>query len=156
MVAEVDLALELYGPEAAGAAPDTRGPPTFASPLLRRFGARAAAVQFRRDADDILSQNSFFDRLKPETEAQRGLLATARDQVRKLADTDAGWRANLANPVPAPATTVVICWSLGALLGNGLVAATNTVKRCWRISPARCPSGSRSFCQLNSAIPIRA
>jgi hypothetical protein len=75
----------------------------------------------------FLSQNSFFDRLKPETETQRGLLATARDQVRKLADTQMLMARQLANPFPPHVLTVVICWASALFLGNGLVAATNPV-----------------------------
>ena len=61
LVAEVDLALELYGPEAAaGRAGSARGASAFAGALLRRFGARAAAVHVRGDAGDILKPKQLF------------------------------------------------------------------------------------------------
>ena len=75
----------------------------------------------------FLSQNGFFDSLKPVTEAQRSLLATARDQVRKLADTQMLMARQLANPFPPHVLTVVICWASALFLGNGLVAALNAV-----------------------------
>ena len=75
----------------------------------------------------FLSQNSFFDSLKPATEAQRGLLSTARDQVRKLADTQMLMARQLATPFPPHVLTVVVCWASALFLGNGLVAAVNPV-----------------------------
>ena len=83
LVAEVDLALELYGPEAA------RGRAGLLAALRRSrarfFGDLERGPQpftFEEMRAIFLSQNSFFDRLKPETETQRGLLSTARYQVR--------------------------------------------------------------------------
>jgi hypothetical protein len=128
MVAEVDLALELYGPEAAGGRAGLRG--ALQRSRARFFGDSERGPQpfsFEEMRTIFLSQNSFFDRLKPETEAQRGLLATARDQVRKLADTQMLMARQLANPFPPHVLTVVICWASALFLGNGLVAATNTV-----------------------------
>ena len=75
----------------------------------------------------FLSQNSFFDRLNPATEAQRELVATARDQVRKLADTQMLMARQLASPFPPHVLTVVVCWASALFLGNGLVAAPNAV-----------------------------
>jgi hypothetical protein len=73
------------------------------------------------------SQNSFFDRLKPATDAQRALVATAKDQVRKLADTQMLMARQLASPFPPHVLTVVVCWATALFLGNGLVAAPNVV-----------------------------
>src|SRR5580704_13334604 len=83
MVAEVDLALELYGPEAAGGRAGLRG--ALQRSRARFFGDSERGPQpfsFEEMRTIFLSQNSFFDRLEPATEAQRGLIATARDHVR--------------------------------------------------------------------------
>ncbi len=128
MVAEVDLALELYGPEASRGRTGLRG--ALQRSRARFFGDSERGPQpftFEEMRTIFLSQNSFFDRLKPETDAQKGLLATARDQVRKLADTQMLMARQLANPFPPHVLTVVICWASALFLGNGLVAATNTV-----------------------------
>jgi hypothetical protein len=102
MVAEVDLALEQYGPEAAG------GRAGLLSALQRSrarfFGDSEHGPQpftFEEMRAIFSSQNSFFERLKPATEAQRGLVATAKDQVRKLADTQMLMARQLASPFPA-------------------------------------------------------
>src|ERR1700727_2067611 len=100
MVAEVDLALELYGPEAAGGRAGLRG--ALQRSRTRFFGDSERGPQqftFEEMRTIFLSQNSFFDRLEPETETQRGLLATARDQVRKLADTQMLMARHLAGAV---------------------------------------------------------
>jgi len=54
MVAEVDLAFELYGPQAAGGRAGLCDSPLFAGPPFQRLGTWAAAVHFRSDARDIL------------------------------------------------------------------------------------------------------
>ena len=128
MVAEVDLALELYGPEAA---PGRAGLlAALQRSRARFFGNSKLGPQpftFEEMRAIFLSQSRFFDSLKPETEAQKGLLATARDQVRKLADTQMLMARQLASPFPPHVLTVVICWATALFLGNGLVAATNPV-----------------------------
>ena len=128
MVAEIDLALELYGPEAAGGR-------TGLLTVLRRSRARffgdsecgPQPFSFEEMRAIFLSQASFFDSLKPATEQQKGLLATARDQVRKFADTQMLMARQLAHPFPPHVLTVVVCWASALFLGNGLVAATNPV-----------------------------
>lgn len=128
IVAEIDLALELYGPEAAGGRTGLRA--ALQSSRVRFFGDTERGPQpftFEEMRAIFLSQNSFFDRLKPATEAQRGLVATAKDQVRKLADTQMLMARQLASPFPPHVLTVVVCWAAALFLGNGLVAAPNAV-----------------------------
>ena len=127
MVAEVDLALELYGPEAAGGRAGLRG--ALQRSRTRFFGDSQRGPQpftFEEMRTIFLSQNSFFDRLKPQTDAQRGL-RPPRGPGPKLADTQMLMARQLANPFPPHVLTVVICWASALFLGNGLVAATNTV-----------------------------
>ena len=128
LVAEVDLALELYGPEAAGGRAGLLA--ALQRSRVRFFGDAKRGPQpftFEEMRAIFSSQNGFFDRLKPATDAQRGLLATAKDQVRKLADTQMLMARQLASPFPPHVLTVVICWATALFLGNGLVAAPNLV-----------------------------
>jgi hypothetical protein len=128
LVAEVDLALEQYGPEAAGGRAGLHA--ALQRSRVRFFGDSERGPQpftFEEMRAIFLSQNSFFDRLKPATDAQRGLLATAKDQVRKLADTQMLMARQLASPFPPHVLNVVVCWAAALFLGNGLVAAPNAV-----------------------------
>jgi hypothetical protein len=128
MVAEIDLALELYGREAAGGRAGLRA--ALQRSRVRFFGDSEHGPQpftFEEMRAIFLSQDSYFDSLKPTTEAQRRLVATARDQVRKLADTQMLMARQLANPFPPHVLTVVVCWASALFLGNGLVAAPNAV-----------------------------
>jgi hypothetical protein len=128
MVAEVDLALEQYGPEAAGGRAGMLA--ALQRSRLRFFGDSERGPQpftFEEMRAIFLSQNSFFDRLKPATDAQRGLVATAKDQTRKLADTQMLMARQLASPFPPHVLNVVVCWAAALFLGNGLVAAPNAV-----------------------------
>ena len=130
MVAEVDLALELYGPEAAGGRAGLLA--ALQRSRVRFFGNSERGPQpftFEEMRAIFLSQNGFFDSLKPTTEAQRGLVATARDQVRKLADTQMLMARQLANPFPPHVLTVVVSWASALFLGNGLVAAPSAGQR---------------------------
>jgi hypothetical protein len=128
MVAEVDLALELYGPEAAGGRAGLLA--ALKRSRARFFGDSQCGPQpfsFEEMRAIFLSQNGFFDSLTPATEIQRGLVATARDQVRKLADTQMLMARQLANPFPPHVLTVVVSWASALFLGNGLVAAPSVV-----------------------------
>jgi hypothetical protein len=128
LVAEVDLALEQYGPEAAGGRAGLCA--ALQRSRVRFFGDSELGPQpftFEEMRAIFSSQSSFFDRLKPATDAQAGLLATARDQVRKLADTQMLMARQLASPFPPHVLTVVVCWAAALFLGNGLVAAPNAV-----------------------------
>jgi hypothetical protein len=128
IVAEIDLALEQYGPEAAGGRAGMRA--ALERSRVRFFGDAKHGPRpftFEEMRAIFSSQNSFFDRLKPATDAQRGLVATAKDQVRKLADTQMLMARQLASPFPPHVLTVVVCWASALFLGNGLVAAPNAV-----------------------------
>jgi hypothetical protein len=128
MVAEVDLALELYGPEAAAGRAGLLA--ALKRSRARFFGDSKRGPQpftFEEMRAIFLSQASFFDSLKPATDAQRSLVASARDQVRKLADTQMLMARQIASPFPPHVLTVVICWASALFLGNGLVAAPNAV-----------------------------
>jgi hypothetical protein len=128
LVAEVDLALELYGPEAAGGRAGLRA--ALQRSRVRFFGDSERGPQpftFEEMRAIFLSQNSFFDSLKPATDVQKELLATARGQVRKIAETQMLMARQLANPFPPHVLTVVVSWAAALFLGNGLVAAPNAL-----------------------------
>ena len=128
IVAEIDLALEQYGPEAAGGRAGLRA--ALGRSRVRFFGDAKRGPQpftFEEMRAIYLSQSGFFDSLKPATDAQRALLTTAKDQVRKLADTQMLMARQLASPFPPYVLAVVVCWASALFLGNGLVAAPNAV-----------------------------
>jgi hypothetical protein len=128
LVAEIDLALEQYGPEAAGGRAGLRA--ALQRSRVRFFGDAKRGPQpftFEEMRAIYSSQSGFFDRLKPATDAQRALVATAKDQVRKLADTQMLMARQLASPFPPHVLTVVVSWASALFLGNGLVAAPNAV-----------------------------
>jgi hypothetical protein len=128
MVAEIDLALELYGPEAAGGRAGLRS--VLERSRLRFFGDAKRGPQpftFEEMRAIFLDQSKYFDSLKTETDVQRRLVGTARDLVRKFADTQMLMARQLASPFPPYVLTVVICWASALFLGNGLIAPLNTI-----------------------------
>jgi hypothetical protein len=128
IVAEVDLLLERYGTEAAGGRAGLKA--ALERSRLRFFGdAKHGPRPFTFEEMRWIyqSQSGFFDSLKPQTDAQRNMVATARDQVRKLADTQMLMARQLASPFPPYVLTVVVCWASALFLGNGLVATPNAV-----------------------------
>jgi hypothetical protein len=128
VIVELDLALEQYGPEAAGGRAGVRS--VLERSRTRFFGDLRQGPQpftFEEMRAIFHSLNTYFDSLKPATEAQRALLTTAKDQIRKFADTQMLMARQLANPFPPYVLAVVVCWASALFLGNGLVATPNVV-----------------------------
>jgi hypothetical protein len=128
IVVEIDLALERYGPEAAGGRAGLRS--VLRRSRIRFFGdAKRGPLPFTFEEMRaiFLDQSSYFDSLKPATETQRVLVTTARDLVRKFADTQMLMARQLASPFPPYVLVVVVCWASALFLGNGLVATPNAV-----------------------------
>ena len=134
LVAEVDLALELYGPEAA------RGRAGLLAALRRSrarfFGDSERGPQpftFEVMRAIFLSQNGFFDRLKPETETQRGLLEHGEgsgEKARRHADADGA---------PARQSVPAACSNRGGLMGLGALS------RQWPRRGAQCGELAGAF-----------
>jgi hypothetical protein len=128
LIAEIDLALELYGPEAAGGRAGLRA--VLERSRQRFFGDSKHGPQpftFEQMRTIFLNQASYFDGLKPATDVQRRLVSTARDLVRKFADTQMLMARQLASPFPPYVLSVVVCWASALFLGNGLVATPNVI-----------------------------
>jgi hypothetical protein len=128
VVIELDLALERYGPEAAPGRAGLRA--ALARSRARFFGDGKRGPQqftFEETRATLHGLGSYFDSLAPSTEAQRGLLTTARDNAKKFAETQMLMARQLANPFPPYVLVVVVCWASALFLGNGLVATPNAV-----------------------------
>ena len=128
VIVELDLALEQYGPEAAGGRAGLRS--VLERSRVRFFGDLKQGPQpftFEEMRTIFHGLNTYFDGLKPATDSQRALLTTAKDQIRKFADVQMLMARQLANPFPPYVLAVVVCWASALFLGNGLVATPNTV-----------------------------
>jgi hypothetical protein len=128
VIAEIDIALERYGPEAAGGRAGLRA-------ALRRsrerfFGNAKQGPHmhtFEEMKATLAGLTGYFDSLKPATDEQRGQLATARGLARQYQDTQMKMARQLAAPFPPYVIAIVVCWAAALFLGNGLVAAPNAV-----------------------------
>jgi hypothetical protein len=128
VIVELDLALEQYGPEASRGRAGLRS--VLERSRARFFGDLQHGPQpftFEEMRAIFHGLNTYFDGLKPATEVQRALLTTAKDQIRKFADTQMLMARQLANPFPPYVLAVVVCWASALFLGNGLVATPNVV-----------------------------
>jgi len=128
LIVELDLALELYGPAAAGGRAGLRA--ALERSRVRFFGDSKRGPQpftFEETRATLRGLGGFFDSLQPATDAQRQLLASARDLARKFTDTQMLMARQLANPFPPYVLTVVVCWAAALFFGNGLIAAPNVV-----------------------------
>jgi hypothetical protein len=128
VVIELDLALEEYGPEAALGRAGLRA--ALERSRARFFGdARRGpqAFTFEETRWTLHGLNSYFDSLRPSTDAQRQLLSSARDLAKKFAETQMLMARQLARPFPPYVLVVVVCWASALFFGNGLVAAPNAV-----------------------------
>jgi hypothetical protein len=128
VVIEIDLALEQYGPGAAQGRAGLRA--ALERSRARFFGDQKRGPQpftFEETRATLHGLGSYFDSLEPANDAQRQLLASARDLARKFTETQMLMARQLANPFPPYVLVVVICWASALFLGNGLVAAPNVV-----------------------------
>src|SRR5271166_5458263 len=128
VVIEIDLALEQYGPEAAGGRAGLRA--SLARSRARFFGDVKHGPQiytFEETRATLHGLKSYFDILQPATDTQRQLLDTARDLAKKFAETQMLMSRQLANPFPPHVLTIVVGWASVLFLGNGLVATPNVL-----------------------------
>lgn len=128
IIAEIDVALEQYGPEAVDGRAGLRA--ALQRSRVRFFGDAKHGPKpftFEEMRATLAGLTGYFDSLKPTTEAQKSLLATARDRAQKFQDTQMLMARQLASPFPPYIITVVVCWAAALFLGNGLVATPNTI-----------------------------
>ena len=128
VVADIDLALEQYGPEGAPGRAGLRA--SLARSRARFFGdAREGPRPFTFEEMKTIfaGLDGYFDSLEPKTDRQQRLLAKAWDLARKYHDTQMRMARQLASPFPPHVLTVVIGWATVLFLGNGLVATPNAV-----------------------------
>jgi len=128
VVAEIDLALENYGPEAVGGRAGLRA--ALERSRARFFGDSKhgpRAFTFEEMRATLHGLGAYFDSLEPKTDAQRRQLDRARDMAKQYQETQMLMARQLASPFPPYVLVVVVCWASALFLGNGIVAAPNAV-----------------------------
>ena len=128
VIAEIEVALDRYGPEAVGGRAGLRA--ALERSRVRFFGDSKQGPQpftFEEMKATLRGLNSYFDSLKPVTDSQRRWLASAWDLAKKYQDTQMLMARQLAAPFPPYVLVVVVCWASALFLGNGLVATPNAV-----------------------------
>lgn len=128
VIADIDLALAQYGPEAAGGRAGLRA-------SLRRTRTRffddsdhgPKAFSFQEIQATFSGLDGYFDSLAPATDRQRRLLGKAWDLARKYNDTQMTMTRQLASPFPPRVLTIVVCWASALFLGDGLVSPANPI-----------------------------
>ncbi len=128
VVADIDVALEQYGPEGAPGRAGLRA--SLERTRARFFGdAKQGPRPFTFDEMKAISAglDGYFDSLEPATDRQRRLLNKAWDLAKTYHDTQMLMTRQLASPFPPHVLTVVVCWAAALFLGDGLVATPNAV-----------------------------
>jgi len=128
VVAEIDIALERYGPEAVGGRAGLRA--ALQRSRVRFFGDSKRGPQihtFEETKATLSGLTGYFDSLKPAADDQRNQLMTARGLAKQFQETQMKMARQLAAPFPPYVLTVVVCWASGLFLGDGLVATPNAV-----------------------------
>jgi hypothetical protein len=128
VVIELDLALEQYGPEAALGRQRLRE--ALARSRERYFGDVThgpKTVTLEETRAGLRGMGSYFDSLQPASEAQKQLLATAKQLTTSFAQTQMLMSRQLANPFPSFLLVIVVCWSVALFFGTGLISALNAV-----------------------------
>jgi hypothetical protein len=128
VIIELDVLLEEYGPDIVSV---RRGLRDSLGRARRRFfgdvkhGVQAHTLEETRATMHWM--NTYFDTLQPPTERHRQLLVSARDLVKKFAETNMLMARQLASPFPPYVMAVVVCWAAVLFLGNGLAAPPNAL-----------------------------
>jgi hypothetical protein len=128
VIADIDLALEQYGPEGADGRAGLRA--SLERTRMRFFGDAEHGPRpysFEEMKTVFAGLDGYFESLEPATDRQRRLLNKAWDLARKYHDTQMLMTRQLASPFPPHVQTIVICWAAILFLGNGLVATPNAV-----------------------------
>ena len=128
VIADIDLALEQYGPAGARGRAGLRA--ALQRSRLRFFGSADQGPRpytFEEMKAVFAGLDGYFDSLEPATDRQKRLLTKAWDLARKYQDTQMMMTRQLASPFPPHVMTIVICWAAALFFGNGLVAAPNAV-----------------------------
>ena len=128
VIAEIDIALERYGPEAASGRGGLRA--ALHRSRERFFGGAKRGPQmhtFEEMKATLAGLTGYFDSLKPATDDQRSQLSTARDLARQYQDTQMKMARQLAAPFPPYVIAIVVCWAAALFLGIGLVAVPSAV-----------------------------
>lgn len=74
---------------------------------------------------NMRERDRFLDTLQPITEAQKRLLATARQLTTSMGQTRLAMSLQMDGPVPWPLLAIVISWSLLLFCGAGLLSQLN-------------------------------
>src|SRR5580704_10645233 len=110
VVIELDVILEQYGADVAGARTGLR---EALGRARRRFfgdvkhGPQAHTIEETRAT--MYWMNTYFDKLQPPSERHRQLLTSARDLAKKFAETNMLMARQLANPFPPYVLAIVGC-----------------------------------------------
>jgi hypothetical protein len=123
VIIELDVLLEEYGPDIVSVRKGLRD--SLGRARRRFFGDVSHGVQAHTLEETRM--NTYFDTLQPPTERHRQLLVSARDLVKKFAETNMLMARQLANPFPPYVMGVVVCWAAALFLGNGLAAPPNAI-----------------------------
>ena len=128
IVAEIDLALETYGPEAAAGRAGLRA--VLQRSRARFFGGAELGPQpytFEEMRGTFAGLSGYFDGLQPATDVQRRSLTLASDLARKYQDTQMLMARQLANPFPPHVLNIVVWWACALFFGNGVVSTPNAI-----------------------------
>jgi hypothetical protein len=128
VIIELDVLLEQYGADVAGARTGLRD--ALGRARKRFFGDVKRGPQahtFEETRATMHWMNTYFDNLQPPTERHRQLLTSSRDLAKKFAETNMLMARQLTNPFPPYVLAVVVCWAAALFLGNGLAAPLNVI-----------------------------
>jgi len=127
-ILQLDLVLERYGSEAV---PGRRGLKEAVGRSRERFWGHAIGgpegFSYRQSRADLGNIEDFFASLRPASDEQHQLLASAKQLATSIVETNLLMSRQLANAVPPLLLIVVISWSSLLFLGFGLLANFNAV-----------------------------
>ncbi len=120
----LDRALELYGPEAAGARAQLR---TVVEDTVHRIWPDEAGVPARLDPNISAGDKLYVDiqRLEPRDDTQRSLKEHVGTLIMEIAQTRSLLQAQAVSSISKPLLSAVVCWLMVVFLGFSVLAPPN-------------------------------
>jgi hypothetical protein len=126
-ILQLVLALDRYGPDAAGARELLRKELLDSRERFWGHEGGATPLTYAESRAELRSMDGFFARLKPATDEQRAALEAARGLSASIVQTHYLMARQLNNPLPGPLIASVVLWAAFLFCCIGLGATFNAL-----------------------------
>jgi hypothetical protein len=126
---QIDLALADYGPDAAPGRANLRE--NLRRMVVEIWGEKVDGDFVARNVeaaiDNLRTQQTYLDSLKPSTDSQKSALSSANQATAAMSQIRLQMALALSDPVSYPLLTVIVAWAAFLFCGFGLLSRSNSM-----------------------------